>query len=42
MKKFPKKGELHVEALKLNLEILAYMSGTAKTEINTSFFRRMR
>lgn len=30
MKKFPKKGELHVEAPKLNPEILAYMSGTAK------------
>lgn len=31
MKKFPRKRILHVESLKLNPEILAYMSGTAKS-----------
>lgn len=30
MKKFPRKGTLFVEALKLNSEILAYMLRTAK------------
>ncbi|XP_036150161.1 uncharacterized protein LOC118648061 [Monomorium pharaonis] len=30
MKKFPRKGGLHAEAPKLNQEILAYMSSTAK------------
>lgn len=31
MKKFPRKGGLYAEAPKLNQEILAYMSGTAKS-----------
>lgn len=31
MKKFLRKGTLHAEVSKLNPEILAYMSGTAKS-----------